>query len=95
MRRGNNIIDNIKKIWVDFKDWYDYAIDYKKAMEKSDEKDKKIDGLKITLEKKDLKINDLRTIIKSKDEVITYLEDRIIELKQKISELMKDNGDEL
>ena len=95
MRRGNNIIDNIKKIWVDFKDWYDYAIDYKKAMEKSDEKDKKIDGLKITLEKKDLKINDLRTTIKSKDEVTTYLEDRIIELKQKISELMKDNGDEL
>ena len=90
MRKRNNIIDNIKRMWVDFKDWYDYAIDYKKAMEKSDEKDNKIDGLKIIIENKDQRIKELNEIIKTKDEVITNLEDRIIELKGQISDLKKE-----
>lgn len=95
MRRRNNIIDNIKRIWVDFKDWWEYAVDYEKAMAKEEEKENKIDGLKIIIENKDQKIKELNEIIKAKDEVISNLEDRIIELKQKISELMKDNGEEL
>lgn len=92
MKKKNNIIDNIKEAIIDFIDWYNYTKDYKKTMQIVEQKENTIDGLKIRIENKDKKIEELKKTSEIKDKTIDLLLDKITELKQKISEMIK--GDE-
>lgn len=76
MKKKNNIIDNIKTAWVDFKDWFDYVKDSKKHMEKETSNEDTIKGLNETIDTLKKNLEQERTIGKEKDNLIQILDNR-------------------
>ena len=89
MKRKNNILDNIKRTWVDFKDWVEFVKNSKREM-KNDEEIDTIREQNKTIQQQKQKIKQLQTLIKTKDECMARYEERIQSLNSKIGELMKE-----
>ncbi len=89
MKKKNNIFNNIKRTWVDFKDWFSYVKDQKKYMEKAEEKEDTIDCLKKQIEDLKYYIEGYKQVKIEQDELIAKLDARIQILNQKYSDLKK------
>lgn len=90
MKKKNNLLDNIKLTFIDFKDWYNNSINYKKTMQETKDLEDENYELKKTIEAKDRKIEELKITIETKDNLLEKLELRVIELKEEISNLKKE-----
>lgn len=86
---------NFKRAWLDFKDRY--LVDHKEDFD--DEEDTEVMRLRFQLEEKDKKIDELKVINATKEEMIDKLLNRIDNLNMKITELYKEkeslSGDDL
>ena len=87
--KKNNILDNIKNTWVDFKDWVEFVKDSKRDLKNDEYIDTIREQNKIIQQQKE-KIKELKMLSKTKDECMALAEERIQNLKLKISELMKE-----
>ena len=90
MKKRNNIIDNIKSTWVNFKDWLDYVKDCKKNMEKVTTYEDTIKGLNETIDTLKRNLETEIMISKEKDESIKLLDNRIQIANQRYSYLKKE-----
>ena len=92
MKKKNNILDDIKRTWVDFKDWLDYVKNQKKHIETVELAENTIDCLKKTIKTLEAKLEKEQEIGRSKDELTKKLDDRIQNLNQKYGMLKQETN---